>query len=144
MKKPLILAAFAAAFAFTSAAAGDADLSAEVAACRAETDSLKRLICYDAISIDTEGLEGQALGPIATYEGAGMASTRPFVAPGAFVVQVQGGGAGLSVMVRDPDTGFPESVVSGSPGETYVPKGGRYFLEVMAFGPWRATVIPAE
>ncbi len=121
-----------------------ADVSAQIAACRAETDSLKRLVCYDAIVVDAAVPRSEPLGPIATYKGAGTATTRPFVAPGPFVVQAEGGGAILMIMVQEPNSQFPVSTISGSPGETYVSKGGKYLLDVMAMGPWQAKVIHAE
>lgn len=125
-----------------------ADSSSRIAECRAETDSLKRLICYDAIPIDdmTDADDATAPGPIATFEGTGITTTRPFEARGAIVVRVETESF-LSLEVKPPTAQFGTAHLStdgSSPAELYVPKGGTYLLEVTAMGRWKATVTAAD
>ena len=125
-----------------------ADSSGRIAECRAETDSLKRLICYDAIPIDdsTEAAGATPSGPIATFKGTGMTTTRPFEANGPIMVRVETDSF-LSLEVKPPNAQFGTAHLStdgSTPAELYVPKGGTYLLEVMAIGPWRATVTSAQ
>lgn len=84
-----------------------ADTSSRIAECRAETDSLKRLICYDAIRTDdmTEAAGTTSPGPIATFEGTGMTTTRPFEATGPIVVRVETESF-LSLEVKPPTAKF--------------------------------------
>ena len=125
-----------------------ADTSSRIAECRAETDSLKRLVCYDAIPIDdmTEAAGTASPGPIATFEGTGMTTTRPFEATGPIVVRVETESF-LSLEVKPPTAQFGTAHLStdgSSPAELYVPKGGTYLLEVTATGRWKATVTAAD
>ena len=125
-----------------------ADNASRIAECRAEIDSLKRLVCFDAIPIDdTVEAAGTTLsGPIATFEGTGMTTTRPFKATGPIVVRVETENF-LSLEVRPPAADFGTAHLStdgSSPAELYVPKGGTYLLEVTAMGRWKATVTSAE
>lgn len=125
-----------------------ADTSSRIAECRAETDSLKRLICYDEIPIDdiSEAADATSPGPIATFEGTGMTTTRPFEAKGPIVVRVETESF-LSLEVRPPTARFGSAHLStdgSSPEELYVPKGGTYLLDVTAMGRWKATVIAAD
>ena len=126
------------------------DVSAQVAACRSEADTLKRLICYDAILVDTGAMETVADEIIATYEAGGTTTTRPFTASEPFVVRVEetDGQAMIQVVSASAGQAFPVAILSADPGRTpaevYVAKPGKYVLEVMAFGYWRAEVIRAE
>ena len=125
-----------------------ADNASRIAECRAEIDSLKRLVCYDAIPIDdmAEAAGTTPSGPIATFEGTGMTTTRPFKATGPIVVRVETESF-LSLEVRPPAADFGTAHLStdgSSPAELYVPKGGTYLLEVTAMGRWKATVTSAE
>lgn len=128
--------------------AAHADRSSRIAECRAETDSLKRLICYDAIPIDemTGAADATPPGPIATFEGTGMTTTRPFEATGPIVVRVETESY-LSLEVKPPTAQFGTAHLStdgSNPAELYVPKGGTYLLEVTAMGRWKATVTAAN
>ena len=101
-----------------------AGVSSRIAACRAETDSLKRLICYDAIPVDeTAGANFSATsGPIAIFEGTGTTTTRPFEASGPVVVQVETESF-LALEVKSPTAQFGTAHLStdGSrPAELYV------------------------
>ena len=115
---------------------------------RAEDDSLKRLVCYDAIPLVEENGSSRAKspGPIATYEGTGITTTRPFEAQGPILIRVETGSF-LSLDVKAPTAQFGSAHLStdgSSPAELYVPKGGTYLLDVTAMGPWKATVSHAE
>lgn len=126
------------------------DVSAKVAACRSEADTLKRLVCYDAIPVDEGAAETAAAEIIAVYEAGGTTTTRPFTASEPFVVRVEETDSHTVIQVMSASTGlaFPEAILSvdpsRTPAEVYVPKPGKYVLEVMAFGYWRAEVIRAE
>ena len=126
------------------------DVSAQVAACRSEADTLKRLICYDAIPVDAGATETVADEVIAVYEAGGTTTTRPFTASDPFVVRVEetDSQAVIQVISASADQPFPVAILSAdpsrTPAEVYVAKPGKYLLEVMAFGYWRAEVIRAE
>lgn len=124
-----------------------ADVSQQIAQCRAETDSLKRLTCYDAIQID-EDTDTSYSTPsvIARFSGTGMTTTRPFTASGPFVVRIETS-EHLSLEVKSPSALFGEAHLStdgSATAEVYVSKGGKYVLEVLALDSWKATVIRSE
>ena len=126
-----------------------ADVSAQVAGCRTETDSLKRLVCYDAIPVDAGAAKTATAGIIATYEAGGTTTTRPFTASGPFVVRVEETDAAAVFEIRHADGGqFSGTMLTAEPGqipaEAYIAKPGKYVLDVMAFGYWRAEVIRAD
>ena len=126
------------------------DLFTQVAACRSEADTLKRLVCYDAIPVDAGAAETTAAEIIAVYEAGGTTTTRPFTASEPFVVRVEETDSHAMIQVMSASAGqaFPEAILSADPGRTpaevYVAKPGKYVLDVMAFGYWRAEVIRAE
>ena len=126
------------------------DVSAQVAACRSEADTLKRLICYDAIPVDAGAAETATAEVIAVYEAGGTTTTRPFTASEPFVVRVEETDSQAMIQVMPASAGqvYPEAILSADPGRTpaevYVAKPGKYVLDVMAFGYWRAEVVRAE
>ena len=147
MKSTIRLAALALAI---HGAPSFGDVSAQVAACRSEADTLKRLICYDAIPVDAGATDTVADEIIAVYEAGGTTTTRPFTASEPFVVRVEETDSQAVIQVMSASAGqtFPVAILSAdpsrTPAEVYVAKPGKYVLEVMAFGYWRAEVIRAE
>ena len=127
------------------------DVPAQVAACRSEADTLKRLVCYDAIPVDAGAAETAAAAEVvAVYEAGGTTTTRPFTVSEPFVVRVEETDSQAMIQVMSANAGhaFPEAILSvdpnRTPAEVYVAKPGKYVLDVMAFGYWRAEIIRAE
>ena len=132
-----------------------ADIRGDVSECRSIEDSLRRLVCYDGIELEDDASDGSGTvaagqGPkeIARFEGTGMRTTRPFSATGPFVVRAWSKGMPISVMVQSTASEWDLhalSMTGSGPEETFVPEGGEYVLEVMAFsGPWEIVVLDAE
>jgi hypothetical protein len=67
-----------------------------LADCRSETDSLRRLVCYDALRLSA--VEGQSAAEaagsrvLAAWRGSGAATPRPFDAAGPWEIQRDAGG----------------------------------------------------
>ena len=122
-----------------------ADISANIAACRTETDSLKRLVCYDEILVDSTE-DTRAVGVIETFEGQGSGRTRPFYSPGPFIVKIKSDHTATAILRSEsrPVIEFVTTHGSPKPAETYFPTGGEYFLAVQALYDWKITVVSSE
>lgn len=125
-------------------ASAHADISANIAACRAETDSLKRLVCYDEILVDSTE-DTRAVGVIETFEGQGSGRTRPFYSPGPFIVKIKSDRVAMAIL-RSGSRYVADVTTYGSPkpAETYFPTGGEYFLEIDALYDWKITVVSSK
>ena len=71
-----------------------------------------------------------------------MTTTRPFDTTGPFVVRVETQDY-LTLEVKAPTAQFGTARLSTDgtdAAEVYVPRGGRYLLDVMAMGHWQVTI----
>ncbi|MDZ7801832.1 MAG: hypothetical protein U5K81_13725 [Trueperaceae bacterium] len=79
------------------------------------------------------------------YTGSGAANTRPFETAGAWELQWSAGGDLFQVYLYTEDGDLVDVAANQSgpgPGASYQPRGGRYYLQVNALGPWTIRVVP--
>lgn len=88
---------------------------------------------------------GRASIILGSWSGNGDRNTRPFHAPGPWELRWRSGGF-LAIVIRSVDGNmFANASGNGGPGESYVPKGGDFYLEVASgTGAWNLSAISAE
>ena len=75
-----------------------------------------------------------------------MKTTRPFNTYGPFMIYAEST-MSMSVTVQSTTSEYDVYVLSSDgsvPAESYIPKGGKYLLDVMAFSPWKVTVTRSD
>lgn len=79
------------------------------------------------------------------FTGSGGANTRPFETDGPWELQWSSDGDIFQVFLHTGDGDLVDVAANQSgpgPGASYQPRGGRYYLQVNALGPWTVRVVP--
>jgi hypothetical protein len=127
---------------------GDAPLEGKISACFHLKDNQKRLDCYDT-SIQHEVDKYKAHQDVVRQEwqGNGLQTTRPFNMPGSWEFQWDSKGF-FQVMLYHKGESSGETMpniianqTNSGRGNSYVDKGGDYYLVVNALGPWKARAV---